>query len=469
MKALTLLVHPRRMLAAAPIVPVLFAMLVMTAFPAAATPLIKTGERLSLRRAIAITLANHPARVAAQFQAGAAAQRVGEARSRLLPQIFGAAQYLRTTDNAIGDTSYLNPGFISRFPGSDHDAPQDIGQSPSTGNNYLLGVGAYQYLLDFGRAHGYVAQRSDEAAAAAARTQLVELGLIFGTTKSYYGILAARETVRVYQKAVSERGQQLLEARVKAKTGLASELDVYSEQAALARAQLHLLDARDNLAKALVALNVAMGLGDGVPSYSVAAPPDPPAASGSAKQSIRAAFIMRPDLRIFTDEARAAGAKVTEYRSDYFPTVNAVAGYSAMGTGLPAANNFGAGIVITWPIFNGLLTRHQVEEAKLRENALRESIKGLRQQIYFQVESAFLDRQTAVKRIERARVALAASHVELELAEKRYAVGLGNIVELTQAQREYVDDDTAYVEARYDYAVARAALKAATGQSISRL
>ena len=59
-----------------------------------------------------------------------------------------------------------------------------------------------------------------------------------------------------------------------------------------------------------------------------------------------------------------AGAQITQVRSDYFPIVEAVAGYNAIGTGLPAANNFNAGIVITWPIFNGFETEHQVPKRR---------------------------------------------------------------------------------------------------------
>jgi hypothetical protein len=66
-------------------------------------------------------------------------------------------------------------------------------------------------------------------------------------------------------------------------------------------------------------------------------------------------------------EAIAAGAQVKQARSDYFPSAGATAGYSAMGTGLPAANNFNAGIVVTWPIFNGFATYPWPSEVSARE------------------------------------------------------------------------------------------------------
>ncbi len=85
----------------------------------------------------------------------------------------------------------------------------------------------------------------------------------------------------------------------------------------------------------------------------------------------------RPDLMVLEDQARAMGAQIAEYRSDYFPQAGAIGGYNAMSTGLPAVNNFNVGLILTWPIFNGFLTTHQVEEARLNQQALEHAIQRL--------------------------------------------------------------------------------------------
>ncbi len=426
-------------------------------------PLIQSGEQLTLSRAIEIALANHPRRREAEARALAAGEQVGEARSAMLPQVYGAAEYLRTTDNAIGDTSYLNPGFVPRIPGRDHDAPPDVGQSFSTGDNYLSGVAANQYLLDFGRVRGFIAERKDEAAAAQAALKLVELNLVFEVTQRYFALLAANEIVKVYEQAVTQRREQLHAAQVRAQAGLTAQIDVFTAQSALARARVHLLDSRNEVDKAKVALDNAMGLGPEAPQYRISQVLTYQKITGSPGDYFQIALKDRPDLSMFEEEARAEGAKIVQYRSDYFPTVAATAGYNAMGTGLPAANNFDVGIVITWPIFSGFLTEHQVAEMRLRQKAVRDAIEDLRQRIYLEVKSAFLDWQTSLQRIREAELTLQASKVELELANKRYTTGLGNIIELTDAERFFVQDNAAYVGALYQFSVAKAALQRATG------
>jgi outer membrane protein len=123
--------------------------------------------------------------------------------------------------------------------------------------------------------------------------------------------------------------------------------------------------------------------------------------------------------------------------------------------------------VITWPMFNGFLTTHQVQETRLEQEALEHALDDLRQRVLLQVKTAFLDWQASLERIRRAEGAVAASSVELELAEKRYEAGLTNIVELEDAQRHYTFDDADYANALYSFSLARAQVDRATGRSLA--
>lgn len=430
---------------------------------------ISPGAELTLKQAISIALEYHPRIKEATENTSAAAARIGEARSFLGPQVFGVAQDLGSTDNGIANTSYYNPeGAFPRMTGRNHDlSSNDTSQSWDTNNNYMGGLALSQFLFDFGRRRGFVSQRKFEAASFAADEQLAKLDLIFEVSERYFGALQARQLIRVYEKAVEQRQYHLHEAQVKASAGLRPQLDVYVTQAEVERAQLHLVDARNAYADARIALNNALGLSDRAPEYHLADILTYAPVAGSFQPLLATAFQLRPDLKALDDQAKALGAQIVEYQSDYYPTVNAVGGYSAMATGLPATNNFNVGIVITWPIFNSFLTKNQVAEVDARQGAVKDAIEDLQQRVILQVQTAFLNWQTALQRIHRAEKALAASRAELELAEKRYEAGLTNIVELEDAQRFYTYDDAAYANALYGFSVAKAAVDQATGRSLS--
>ncbi len=429
---------------------------------------ISTGSELTLKQAISIALKYHPRIKEAAENTNAATARIGEARSFLGPQVFGIAQDLGSTENGVANTSYYDAeGAFPRMTGINHDLPiNDFSQSWNTSNNYMGGVAVSQFLFDFGRRHGFVAQRKFEAASVAASEQLDKLDLIFEVSQRYFEVLQAKELIRVYEKAVEQRQYHLHEAQVKAHAGLRPQLDVYVTQAEVERAQLHLVDARNDYADAKVGLNNALGLSDRAPEYHLADVLTYSPVEEKLQPLLAIAMRQRPDLKALDEQAKALAAQVVEYRSDYYPTASAVGGYSTMGTGLPAANNYNVGILITWPIFNSFLTTDQITESNAKQRAVRDAIEDLQQRIILEVQTTFLNLQAALQRISRAEKALAASRVELELAEKRYETGLTNIVELEDAQRYYTYDDAAYAGALYGFSVAKAAVNRATGRPL---
>ena len=233
---------------------------------------------MTLKQAIAIALKYHPRLQEAEDNTNAAQQQIGQARSYLGPQLFGAAQYLRSTTNGIANTTYYNAdGAFPRVSGTNHDLPSnDTSQSWDTNNNYMGGVMLSQFLVDFGRRHGFVSERQFEAAAAAADQQLTKLDLIFEVSQRYFALLQAKRLIDVYEKAVEQRQYHLHEAQVKANAGLRPQLDTYVTEAEVERAQLHLVDARNESEDAKVALDNALGLSDSAPAYEAGGHSDLP-------------------------------------------------------------------------------------------------------------------------------------------------------------------------------------------------
>jgi outer membrane protein len=232
----------------------------------------KPAEELTLEQAIEVALQNHPKIREAAAETSAAGARIGEARSYLGPQLFGTTQYLRSTDNGIGNTSYYDPdGALPRMTGINHDlAANDFEQSWDTSNNYAGGLALSQFLFDFGRRRGLVEQRQFEAAAAASDQQLTQLDLVFEVSQRYFEVLAAKQLIRVYEQGVEQRKYHLHEAEVKASAGLRPQLDIYVTKAEVERTQLNLVNARNSYAEARVGLDNAMGLTDSAPAYHLA-------------------------------------------------------------------------------------------------------------------------------------------------------------------------------------------------------
>ena len=85
-------------------------------------------------------------------------------------------------------------------------------------------------------------------------------------------------------------------------------------------------------------------------------------------------------------------------------------------------------------VFNGGLTTAQVGEAKANLENLQANEEITRQNITLDVRQATLNLRQAVESIRVADKGLQQARENLEIAEGRYGTGVGNIIELTDAQ-----------------------------------
>ena len=80
------------------------------------------------------------------------------------------------------------------------------------------------------------------------------------------------------------------------------------------------------------------------------------------------------------------------------------------------------------------------------------------------VEQAYLRLVELRDRIKANEAAANAAKENLDLATGRYQVGVGSIIEITDAQTLYTDAQTTYIRSLYDYKIADAQLTRAIGQ-----
>jgi outer membrane protein len=118
---------------------------------------------------------------------------------------------------------------------------------------------------------------------------------------------------------------------------------------------------------------------------------------------------------------------------------------------------------VTIPILNGKLYSARHTEAELRAQAADRDVDDLAVQVSEQVRVAWLEANTAFRRLEVTARLVAQAEQSLRLAQIRYDNGLGSIVELNQAQVSQVTAEIGASSAKYDYLTSRAALTFVTG------
>ena len=189
------------------------------------------------------------------------------------------------------------------------------------------------------------------------------------------------------------------------------------------------------------------------------------AAPTDATPLVRQSLAQRPE--ILSARADVQGAlKFTEAERDLKrPTVSAVgaAGEAPLHQSEITSRYAAAGVNVSIPIFNGHLFTARANEAEYRAQAAEQNLRAVENRIARDVQVAFLNSSTAFQRLSVTQELLGQASQSLDLAQARYDLGLGSIVELSQAQLNLTSAQIANAQAKFDYALQRAVLDYQSG------
>lgn len=165
----------------------------------------------------------------------------------------------------------------------------------------------------------------------------------------------------------------------------------------------------------------------------------------------------RPEIRDLRLEQSAAERFAKAEHALRYPTIAAAGQTGIVPAGEAAiAGRYGAaGVNITIPIFNGGLFRARQTEAEIRARAATDRVNDLANRLTLDVRVAYVQAQNAFERVGLTGQLLAQAQLALDLAQGRYDLGLGSIVELSQAQLGVTSARIADTAAHYDYQAAR--------------
>jgi outer membrane protein TolC len=243
----------------------------------------------------------------------------------------------------------------------------------------------------------------------------------------------------------------------------------------LTRAQLQTLSRRDELERARVNEEVAGGSLRVLIGYDFMRPlsttdlalalPD-----ASEYQQFKVDDVSRrPEFTQLEQRLRAARNEITIARADRLPALS----YSINGgfdsdslraPRLKEHSGMSAAIFLTIPIFDWGASRSKERQARLQvevtENERKIAERGFTQQFYAVRAQA----ATAAARIALAREGVVKAQDNVTASIARYRAGEAQIVEVTEAQTTLVTQRNALYQAIFDYQLALARLKQATGR-----
>jgi TolC family type I secretion outer membrane protein len=423
--------------------PLILLLIFIIPLKAGAEEVIKKEESLNLERCIEIALKIHPNIVAARNTMEVNQSKIGQAKANYYPQIEWSSGYSK---NKIA--------FVSR----------DIERSLSNRafNEYKSSFTLSQSIFDFGKTATQVKIQRLNLDSSRSDLESVSNQVVFNVKQAYYGVLQAKRNRDVAAETVKQFEQHLEQAKGFYEVGTKPKFDVTKAEVDLSNAKLNLIKAENALRIAKVNLNNAMGMPD-APEYTLMDILTFKKYEIKFENALEMAYRNRPDLLSIIAKKESAVEAIKLAKKDYYPILAGNTNYSWAGERFPLEEGWSVGATLTFPIFSGFLTKYQVEESKANLNVLRANEELLRQGILLEVQEAYLNLQDAEERISTAEIAVRQAEENLDLAHGRYAAGVGNPIEVTDAQVAYSNAKTAYIQALYDYKVAQASLEKAMG------
>jgi outer membrane protein len=397
---------------------------------------------LSLSDAQALALKNNPQISFARLTALASQQVTRQVRSNLWPT---ATVDLTAVDSEPG--SRITAGALN---------------NPTVYPRAAAGATVTQLLTDFGRTTNLISSASLAAKAENQNALATKEQILLAVDQAFYNALQTHAVLTVAQQTVNDRQTVSDQVGALFKSKLKSELDLSFANVNLAQAKLLLLDAQNNENAALATLSAVLGFSS-LQSFQLVedrssnvAPP------GNVDELISIALTVRPEILALDFQSESAAKFQKAERDLLFPNIRALGTVGDTPVRNPAIspNWYGAvGVNVDIPVFNGFLFTARAREASLREQATRERLRDLRDRISRDVRTSWLNANTAYQRLAVTQQLLDQANLALNLAEARYHLGLGSIVELSQGQLQQTQAQISNAQAMYDYRLSLAVLQ----------
>jgi len=275
--------------------------------------------------------------------------------------------------------------------------------------------------------------------------------------QAFYNALETRALMQVALQTIEAR--QLIVNKISALTQakLKSDLDLSFANVDLSRAKLLQLEARNNYQASVATLSTLLGYPDQQNFDLVESTSEPEQPESDVAPLILSALRQRPEVLALQDQVQAQEKFAHAEHDLWRPTISALGTVGAAPVRddhLP--NWYGAvGVNINIPVFNGFLYAARGKTADLQTEAARQRLLDERNAVARDVRISWQQSEQSFERLDVTRQLREQANLGMNLAQSRYNLGLGSIVELGQAELQKTEADIADTDAQYQYRLTR--------------
>jgi outer membrane protein len=444
-------------------------MCLAVAFTLSAVSVFAQPQALTLDQVRSIALERNLSIIQSQANADAGHAGVTAAYGGYLPTLSANSSVTKSQSERAASTQNVVIGSIV--------LPVTSAASKTTFTNWNAGLNANLTIFDGFNQQARVGQagaRSDALDNTSVRTRQ---SIVFQVESGYLDVLRNEQLLAVNQENLKRDQRQLERITESNRVGASALADVYRQQSQVAIDELALITAQNNFDKSKSDLVALAGLDLGAEYNFI----DPTISSTISLEQIAAdsakytdfggiatrALASRPDYRSAQLSLSAAESGVTSARSTYFPSLSAFGGYGLAGDAFKTLKDnktLNWGLSLRWTLFDGFQTQNMIESAKSNRRIAEITVVQAERDINNQVRKALLDFDAARKQYEVSQKAVRSAQEDRKIAEERYNLGAGTLLDLLVANANLVNAQANLVNAVYNYITSQRNVEYAIGE-----
>ncbi len=441
--------------------------------------LIEKGAKLNMSDCIQIALDNSPYVRQAAYNYKIAKNDVSLAKTSYFPTI------------SVG-TGYYYTGTSSNR--------RQMGNMDN--KYYSLTTNLNQLIWNFGKTSAQIKMQKFNKIAALYTFDNTVLDTIFDVKTNYYGVLAAKATMDINRANVQINERNYQRTKAYFNEGIRSKIDLVNAEVNLSDSKITLVNSVQAYQNALVKLNNSMYVAH-APSYEISttetfnfksneipvnlekisekrdlSKPPEGVSNATLTTKVEKLAVMEnykfkpfeytfeqceeiaeknsPSLKAYTATLEAMKQALLYIKREYYPEITGSVGYGYRDSYNTNSLNASIGLQSSVNIAG---KKFEIDNGKLQVQLAENDIELAKQNIYFDVQDAYINMIQLEKQIPLMEVKVKQTRENFELADGRYGVGLGDYIQLQDAKVNYNNAQNTYVQAVYNYNVARANLE----------
>ena len=420
---------------------------------------------LTLDQTVSLAFENNTSILQASNNVRAANSSVLAAYGSYLPSISASGGWNRSqTDRQAGEEFIL--GQVIPVPAS-----------TAVRNNFSAGISASYTIFDGLRRESSFIRTKANANATEQTAIRMNQAIRFQVESAYLNILRQEELVTVSEENLKRDRRQLERITESNRVGALSLADVYRQQSQVASDELNVINTQNAYDKSKADLVALIGL-DVSKEYRFADASISTSIDAAELESsqdlikgindiLKNALGSRPDYVAAKEGYRAADWSVVSARSGYLPSLSASASYSMSNEKFQKLNDnktYSWGVSLRWSIFDAFQTNQAIQTAVAQRRNSETNLIQMKREIAVEVKKALLDMEAARKQVDVSVKGLQSATEDRKIAEERYNLGAGTLLDLLIASAGYVNAAANTINASYNYTIAKRNLEFVIGK-----